>query len=40
MKYGKTREETIAQVEALALMVIADRIEHTELFIESVTIDW
>ena len=30
MKYGKTRQEAIAQVEALALRVIADRIEHGE----------
>jgi len=28
MKYGQTRDEAIAQVEALALRVMADRIEH------------
>ncbi len=28
--YGKTRDEAIASVEALALRVIADRIEHGE----------
>ncbi len=28
--YGQTREEAIARVEALALMVIADRLEHGE----------
>lgn len=30
MAYGKTRQEAISQVEALALRVIADRIEHGE----------
>jgi predicted RNase H-like HicB family nuclease len=30
MKYGPTRESAIAQAEALALRVIADRIEHGE----------
>lgn len=30
LKYGNTREEAIAQVEALALRVVADRIEHGE----------
>ena len=40
MKYGKTREEAIVQVEALALRVIADRIEHSELSIKSISIDW
>ncbi len=30
MKYGKTREEAIAQAEALALRVMADYIEHQE----------
>jgi len=28
MKYGSTRDEAIAQAEALALRVLADRIEH------------
>ena len=28
--YGETREEAIARVEALALRVLADRIEHGE----------
>jgi len=28
MKYGATREQAIAQVVALALSAIADRIEH------------
>ncbi len=30
LTYGKTREEAIAKVEALALRVIADRIDHGE----------
>jgi predicted RNase H-like HicB family nuclease len=30
MKYGTTREEAISRVEALALRVLADRIEHGE----------
>jgi predicted RNase H-like HicB family nuclease len=28
--YGKSREEAIASVEALALRVLADRLEHGE----------
>ena len=31
MKYGKIRAEAIAQAEALALRVMADRIEHEEV---------
>jgi predicted RNase H-like HicB family nuclease len=30
MAYGSTREEALAKVEALALRVIADRVEHGE----------
>jgi predicted RNase H-like HicB family nuclease len=30
MSYGKTREEAISKVEALALRIIADRLEHGE----------
>lgn len=30
MAYGGTREEAISKVEALALRVIADRIDHGE----------
>ncbi len=30
MAYGETREEAIARVKALALRVIADRLEHGE----------
>ena len=38
MKYGKNREEAIAQVEALALRVMADRIEHGEHPVEPIQI--
>ena len=30
LAYGQTREEAIAHVQALALRVIADRLEHGE----------
>ncbi len=30
LAYGKSREEAIAKVEALALRVIADRLDHGE----------
>ena len=30
MGYGSTREEAISKVEALALRVLADRLEHGE----------
>lgn len=30
MAYGKTREEAISRVKALALRVLADRLEHGE----------
>ena len=30
MVYGQTREEAITRVEAMALRVIADRLEHGE----------
>lgn len=29
--YGATRDEALAKVEALALRVVADRVEHGEL---------
>ncbi len=38
MKYGKSRDEAIAQVEALALRVMADRIEHGEHPVEPIQI--
>ena len=34
LAYGKTREEAIVKVEALALRVIADRIDHGEVIPE------
>ncbi len=30
MCYGQTREEALAKVQALALRVVADRLEHRE----------
>lgn len=30
MSYGNTREEAVSKVEALALRVMADRLEHGE----------
>ena len=30
LSYGTTRDEAIARVEALALRVVADRLEHGE----------
>jgi predicted RNase H-like HicB family nuclease len=30
MSYGKTREEAVARAKALALRVLADRLEHGE----------
>jgi predicted RNase H-like HicB family nuclease len=30
MAYGQTRNEAVAKVEALALRVLADRVEHGE----------
>ncbi len=38
MKYGGTREEVIAQTEALALRVLAERIEHGEHPLEPIHI--
>lgn len=38
MKYGRTREEAIAQAESLALRVIADRIESGEQLVEPIHI--
>jgi predicted RNase H-like HicB family nuclease len=34
LAYGQTREEAIARVQALALRVLADRLEHGELLPE------
>lgn len=38
MKYGGNREEAVAQAEALALRVLADRIEHGEHPVEPIEI--
>ena len=38
MRYGRSRAEAIAQAEALALRVIADRIEHGEHSLEPIQI--
>ena len=38
MKYGATREQAMAQAEALALRVLADRIEHGEQPVKSIHI--
>jgi predicted RNase H-like HicB family nuclease len=38
MKYGSTREEALANAEALALRVIAERIEHGEHIVEPIEI--
>lgn len=40
MKYGATREEAVAQAEALALRVVADRIEHGEQPAEPISISF
>lgn len=38
LKYGASREEAIGHAEALALRVIADRIEHGEYPVEPIQI--
>ena len=40
MKYGETREEAIALAEALALRVVAERIENGEQLIEPISISF
>ena len=40
MKYGETREEAIALAEALALRVVAERIENGEPLIEPISISF
>jgi predicted RNase H-like HicB family nuclease len=40
MVYGATREEALAKVEALALRVLADRVEHGELPPESLSVSF
>jgi predicted RNase H-like HicB family nuclease len=34
MTYGRSREEAISKVKALALRVLADRLEHGETILE------
>lgn len=38
LAYGQTREDAIAKVQALALRVLADRIEHRETTPSLITI--
>jgi predicted RNase H-like HicB family nuclease len=38
MKYGRSREEAISQAEALALRVIAERLENGEHLVEPIQI--
>jgi len=40
MAYGKTREEAMAAVEALALRVVADRLEHGEAAPEQLAVSF
>ena len=38
MVYGATRDEAVARVKALALRVLADRLEHGETVPELITV--
>ena len=38
LAYGQTREEAVARVKALALRVMADRLEHDEAIPELVDV--
>ncbi len=40
MIYGDTREQAIAKVQALALRVLADRLEHGEMSAEPVRVSF
>ena len=40
MVYGETREEALAKVQALALRVLADQIEHGEAAPDLVTVSF
>ena len=40
LAYGETREEAIAKVQALALRVLADRLEHGEATLEMVSVSF
>jgi predicted RNase H-like HicB family nuclease len=38
MVYGRTREEAIGKAQALALRVVAERLEHGEMLVEPLNI--
>lgn len=40
LAYGETREEAIAKVQALALRVLADKLEHGEVTPELVSVSF
>ncbi|NBC46500.1 MAG: type II toxin-antitoxin system HicB family antitoxin [Gammaproteobacteria bacterium] len=40
MKYGSTKDEAIAHVEALALRVLAERLENGEQLVEPIHINF
>ena len=40
MAYGKTRSDALRAVEALALRVLADRLEHGEIGTDPVTLSF
>jgi predicted RNase H-like HicB family nuclease len=40
MKYGSTKDEAIAHVEALALRVLAERLENGEQVVEPIHINF
>jgi predicted RNase H-like HicB family nuclease len=40
MAYGKTREEAIARVEALALRVVAERLDHGDKLPEPLSLSF
>ena len=40
MVYGQTREEALAKVQALALRVLADRLEHQQPVVERLDVSF
>ena len=40
MTYGRTRDDVIARVQALALRVLAERLEHGETVSEPLTVSF
>jgi len=40
LAYGKSLEEAVAKVQALALRVLADRLEHGETFTTPITLSF